>query len=90
MGISTETTDLDGVFLHLECCDCGEEAALFRIVTAERDLLRKQYDELFAWISKHVSEAAYNCEELGQGANAWNTLADSMFNGTMASFHRTP
>lgn len=33
----TRTQSLEGAFVHLECCDCVEEADIFRALAAERD-----------------------------------------------------
>lgn len=55
-------------------------------VEAMREACQTAYVELYDWITKKVSEATYNAEELGQGINAWRELADSKHNGTLASF----
>lgn len=37
--IDTSTEALEQVFQHLECCDCSEEANIFRHLARERDEL---------------------------------------------------
>ena len=48
MGTDISTASLEAVFVHLECVDCAEEAALFRLLAKERD-------ELLAELSRRQS-----------------------------------
>ena len=46
----------------------------------------EKYDEFHKWVCEQISTAAYNAEELEQGLVGWQPFADTMFNGTMASW----
>ena len=55
-------------------------------VKAEREACAKVYDEFFDWVSKQISRATYLAEAHKKGKAAWATLANSMFDGTLASY----
>ena len=55
-------------------------------VKAEREACANVYDNFFDWVGKQISEAAYQAEEHKKGEAAWATLANSMFDGTLASY----
>ena len=65
----------------------GEEEAYAELAAANEIIAEAR--KFYLWVSETISKCAYNAEELEQGVKGWEPLADSIYNGTMASWRDT-